>query len=81
MSLSRAVSVSTTLSSAFFSLPNSWARFGSFQMFGSSSSLLTTIRRACLASKSKIPPELAGAGAQVGEEGFDGVQALGFHEL
>lgn len=50
-------------------------------MLGSSSSLLTSVRRACLTSKSKIPPELADAGAQVGEQGFEGVEAFGFHEL
>jgi hypothetical protein len=34
-----------------------------------------------LTSKSKIPPELADASAQIGEQGFEGVEAFGFHEL
>jgi hypothetical protein len=49
-------SVSTTPSSDFFSLPSSWAFFGSFQTEGSSSDALTVLRRSNLASKSKIPP-------------------------
>ncbi|ANC46105.1 hypothetical protein A6P55_19930 [Pandoraea pnomenusa] len=71
----------TMPSSDFFSLPSAWARLESFQMLGSSSSLLTSVRRACLTSKSKIPPELADASAQIGEQGFEGVEAFGFHEL
>ncbi|AOK00689.1 hypothetical protein VI03_26575 [Burkholderia vietnamiensis] len=49
-SLSSAVSVVTTPSSSFFSRPSAWAFFESFQTFGSSSSLLTSVRRAALAS-------------------------------
>ncbi|KVO31875.1 hypothetical protein WL51_31045 [Burkholderia ubonensis] len=49
-SLSSAVSVMTTPSSSFFSRPSAWAFFESFQTFGSSSSLLTSVRRAALAS-------------------------------
>jgi hypothetical protein len=63
--------VVTTLSSSFFSRPRAWAFFESFQTFGSSSTRLTSSRRRALASKSKIPPELASATAQVGEEVLD----------
>jgi hypothetical protein len=41
---------STTPSSAFFSLPSSWARLGSFQTVGSSSEALTVLSRSALAS-------------------------------
>ena len=52
----RCVSVTTTPSSAFFSLPSSCARLGSFQTVGSSSQALTVLSLSDLASKSKIPP-------------------------
>jgi hypothetical protein len=52
------VSVPTTASSAFFSLPRAWARSGSSQIFGSSSSRATSVSLADLTSKSKIPPQL-----------------------
>jgi hypothetical protein len=53
LSASSPVSVSmvtTTLSSDFFSLPSSWAFFGSFQTAGSSSDALTVLSRSALAS-------------------------------
>ena len=46
----RVLSVTTTPSRAFFSLPNSWAFLGSFQTVGSSSDALTVLRRSDLAS-------------------------------
>jgi hypothetical protein len=61
-------------------LPSSWAFFGSFQTVGSSSDALTVLRRSDLASKSKIPPEFLGPGAQVREGGADEVDAFCFHE-
>jgi hypothetical protein len=42
--------VTTTPSSAFFSLPNSWAFLGSFQTEGSSKDALTVLSRSDLAS-------------------------------
>jgi len=42
--------VSTTVSSARFSRPSSWARFGSFQTFGFSRAALTSFRRSALRS-------------------------------
>ncbi|CKR72369.1 Uncharacterised protein [Mycobacterium tuberculosis] len=48
--LVRRSSVTTTSSSDFFSLPSSWAFFGSFQTFGSSSDALTVLSRSALAS-------------------------------
>jgi hypothetical protein len=74
-----AVSPPTTASSCFFSLPSSWARFGSSQTLGSSRARATDLRRACFASKSKIPPQLGLAAREVGETVGDGVDAFGFH--
>jgi hypothetical protein len=73
-------SVPTMASRVFFSLPSSWARFWFSQSFGSSSSRFSASRRACFASKSKIPPQLGRAGLQVGERGGELVEAFGFHE-
>jgi hypothetical protein len=73
------VSVSTMASSAFFSLPSAWARSGSSQIFGSSSSRATSLRRADLTSKSKIPPQLRFAIAKPRQRIGDLVQLLGFH--
>jgi len=73
------VSVSTTPSSAFFSLPSDWARSGSSQIFGSSSSRVTSVSRAALASKSKIPPHRPGAFPKARERVGDLVQGFGFH--
>ena len=56
---SSVVSVPTTPSSAFFSLPSACARSGSSQIFGSSSSRATSASRSDFTSKSKIPPQLA----------------------
>ena len=49
-SRSKSSRVTTTPSSAFFSLPSSWARLGSFQTLGSSSEALTVRRRSDLAA-------------------------------
>jgi hypothetical protein len=73
------VSVPTTSSSAFFSLPSSCARFGSSQIFGSSSSRVTSTSRVDFASKSKIPPQIGGAYPQIRKRGGDLVQLFGFH--
>ena len=78
-SVSSAVSVPTTPSSAFFSLPSSCARCGSSQIFGSSSSRLTSASRFAFTSKSKIPPQIGGALPQVGELAGDLVELFGFH--
>jgi len=40
----------TTVSSAFFSRPSSWARLGSFQTAGFSSAALTSFSRSALRS-------------------------------
>ena len=63
----------------FFSLPSSCARCGRSHSFGSSSSRFSASRRLSFASKSKIPPQLGGAGVQPGERGGDLVDAFGFH--
>jgi hypothetical protein len=42
--------VPTTMSSARFSRPSSWARLGSFQTFGFSSAALTSFSRSALRS-------------------------------
>src|SRR5688572_31234275 len=73
-------SVSTTASSAFFSLPISCARCWFSQSLGSSCSRFSACRRFSLASKSKIPPQLGRLRLQPGERGGDLVDALGFHE-
>jgi hypothetical protein len=52
---------------------------GSFQTVGSSSAALTVLRRSDLASKSKIPPEILGAGLQVLQGGADEVDAFCVH--
>jgi hypothetical protein len=49
------------------SLPRAWARSGSFQMAGFSSSRLTSSRRSTFVSKSKIPPERIEAALEVGD--------------
>ena len=76
---SSVVSVPTTPSSALRSLPSSCARLGSSQIFGFSSSRVTSVRRTAFTSKSKIPPELGRALLQVRERGGDLVDAFGFH--
>ena len=73
------VSPPTVDSSAFFSLPSSCARFWSFQTAGSASDCSTSLRRFCLPSRSKIPPQLGGPGGQVLEQGVDLIDAFGFH--
>src|SRR5262245_59022546 len=75
----RSVRMPTRLSSCFFSRPRSWARLESDQTSGFCSSLLTSARRACLASKSKIPPQLGGPLVEAGERGGQLVDAFGFH--
>jgi disulfide bond formation protein DsbB len=69
----------TTASSAFFSLPSSWARFASSQTFGSSSSRAIVSRRVRFASKSKIPPQLGGSTGEVRERIDDYVDPFGVH--
>jgi hypothetical protein len=69
----------TVPSSAFFSLPSSWARFWSFQTAGSASACSTSLRRFCLPSRSKIPPQLGGPRDEVLEQSVDLVEAFGFH--
>jgi hypothetical protein len=71
--------VTTTFSSAFFSLPSSWARLGSFQTAGSSSSALTSLRRRDFSSQSKIPPKFGGPLNQIGDLGADGVDVFDVH--
>lgn len=71
--------VTTMPSSCFFSLPSSWAFFGSFQTAGSSSDALTVLRRSDFASKSKIPPEIGRPGLQVLQGGADQVGAFCVH--
>src|SRR5262245_3753224 len=75
----RSVRTPTRLSSCFFSRPSSWARFPSDQTSGFSSSLLTSARRACLPSKSKIPPQLRRPLVEARERGGQLVDAFGFH--
>jgi hypothetical protein len=69
----------TTPSRSFFSRPRSCARLASFQTSGASSARSISIRRVCLTSKSKIPPEFDHATAKVGDQGVEGIQAFGFH--
>jgi hypothetical protein len=66
-------------SSCFFSLPSSWAFFGSFQTAGSSSEALTVLRRSDFASKSKIPPKLLRAGGEIGQLRADRIDAFCVH--
>jgi hypothetical protein len=73
------VSEKTMASSDFFSLPRSWAFFGSFQTAGSSSSPFTCSSFSDFVSKSKIPPKFGFARGQIGEQGGEGVDAFGFH--
>src|SRR5712691_6171817 len=70
----------TVFSSCFFSRPSSWARLGSDQTSGFSSSRATSARRACLPSKSKIPPQLLRPRVQAGERRGDLIDAFGFHD-
>jgi len=78
--LSSSVRLSTTPSRDFFSRPSSCARLASLQTSGSSSCLPTSISRACLVSKSKIPPHFPGALAEVDEMVGEGVEFFGFHD-
>jgi hypothetical protein len=71
----------TTPSSIFFSLPNSVARLESLQTAGSSDNRVTSSNRSTLASKSKIPPQFAQAGGQIGKLVGNGVDAVSFHDL
>jgi hypothetical protein len=71
--------VSTTVSSAFFSRPSAWAFLESFQTVGSSSAALTSLRRRDFSSKSKIPPEVLRAVAQIGQLGAQGVDEFDVH--
>src|SRR5690606_18256318 len=66
---------------AFFSLPISWAFFGSFQIDGSSISWLTCSSFSDFLSKSKIPPKFGLTTGQVVQQGGNGVDAFGFHGL
>src|SRR5258708_3492381 len=77
---SRPARTRTVFSSCFFSRPSSWARLGSDQTSGASSSLATSARRACLPSKSKIPPQLLRPRVQAGERRGDLIDAFGFHD-
>ena len=77
---SRPARTRTMFSSCFFSRPSSWARLGSDQTSGFSSSLATSARRACLPSKSKIPPQLLRPRVQAGERRGDLIDAFGFHD-
>src|SRR5229473_452971 len=77
---SRPARTRTVFSSCFFSRPSSWARLGSDQTSGASSSLATSVRRACLPSKSKIPPQLLRPRVQAGERRGDLIDAFGFHD-
>jgi hypothetical protein len=74
------VSPATVASSDFFSRPSSCARLGSLQTFGSARSASSSVRRFCLVSKSKIPPQLFRPGIQIGERRGELVDAFGFHE-
>jgi hypothetical protein len=49
-------------------------------MAGSSASLFTSMRRECLVSKSKIPPQLGCAQSQIVELSGEGVETFGFHD-
>lgn len=49
-------------------------------MVGSSASLFTSMRRECLVSKSKIPPQLGCALRQIVELSGEGVEVFGFHD-
>ena len=76
------VSAATMPSSGFFSRPRSWARFGSLQTSGIfERSASTSLRRFCLASKSKIPPQFRRSRVEVGERRGDAVDAFGFHGM
>ena len=77
--LSRCSRVRTTYSSVLRSRPRSWARFASFQSSVSSACLATSFRRACLPSKSKIPPELCGSVGEIQKLIVDGVECFRFH--
>jgi len=57
----------TVFSSVERSLPSAWARSGSFQIAGFSSSRLTSSSLSTLASQSKIPPERIEPALQVGD--------------
>jgi hypothetical protein len=70
---------STTSSSDFFSRPSAWARLGSFQTAGSSSSALTSLRRRDFSSQSKIPPKVLRALREVGQLGAQGVDEFDVH--
>src|SRR5258708_8310897 len=74
-----AASPVTVVSSDFFSLPRSCARFWSFQTLGSVRSVSTSVRRFSLPSKSKIPPQLCRPLVQVRERRGDLIDAFGFH--
>ena len=76
---SRSVSVPTTPSSCFLSLPSSCARFGSVQTPGSSSAFATAASRSALTSKSKIPPQIGSALLQPREGIGDLVDLFRFH--
>ena len=65
----------------FRSRPSSWARLLSLHTAGSSERRVTSVRRRCLASKSKIPPQLSGAALDVREPPGDGVDLFRFHGL
>ena len=74
-----ASSVPTIASSAFFSLPSSWARFWSLQTFGSLSALLDFGQPLLLAFEVKDTSAAPPTGRQVREQGVDLVDAFGFH--
>src|SRR5206468_1898189 len=69
----------TVASTDFFSLPRSCARLGSLQTLGSVRSVSTSVRRFCLPSKSKIPPQLRRPLIQVRERRRDLIDSFGFH--
>ncbi len=71
----------TTSSSGFFSRPSSWARLGSFQTFGSSSSLATSSRRCCLGIEVK-DTSAARPGARAGRPAWRrSVELFRFHGI
>jgi hypothetical protein len=74
------VSVKTTASSDFFSLPRSWA-FSDRSRRQDLPALRLLVRVSPTLSKSKIPPKFGFARGQVGEQGGEGVDAFGFHDV
>src|SRR5438445_11880110 len=74
-----AASPVTVVSRDFFSLPRSCARLGPLQTLGSVRSVSTSVRRFCLPSQSKIPPQLRRPLAQVRERRRDLIASFDLH--